>query len=45
MSRDLTPKELDCLQRANNIPSLVDNLTVKVSADEATKPVYSNEQK
>lgn len=45
MSRDLTPKELDCLQKTYNIPSLIDNLTVKVSADEEAKPVYSDEQK
>lgn len=47
MSRDLTPKELDMLQKTYNMPNLVDTMMIKLSnqPDEEAKPLYSDEQK
>ena len=44
MSRDLTPRELDTIQKRMNMPNIVDDL-VLVNADGTESPAYSNEDK
>ena len=43
MSRDLTPKELDYLQRRENIPNLIMSLMMQMG--DKMVPAYSDEQK
>lgn len=43
MSRDLTPKELDYMQRNNNMSNITDDLMIYFNGE--TFPAYSDEQK
>lgn len=43
MSRDLTPKELDFIQKQSSFSNLIDNLVITIG--DRTMPAYSDEQR
>lgn len=43
MSRELTPKELEYIQKYYNIPNIVDSLVTQIG--DTIMPTYTDEQK